>query len=135
VLEELGCDRKPTVTVFNKLDLLTDKTNLHVLSQRFDDHAVCSALTGEGLHSLDAKVLEVMEREMVETHLSIPAAEGKLLHYLYDGGDVLSHRIADGRHALHLRLKPARLAKAQSMCPDLKTEAGAHSSLDDQVLA
>lgn len=123
VLEELGCDRKPIVTVFNKLDLVRDETNLHILSQRFDDHVVCSALTGEGLDGLRAKVLEVIERGMIETHLSIPAAEGKLLHYFYDGGDVLAHRIVDGRHDLQLRLKPARLAKARAICQGLRTEA------------
>ncbi len=123
VLRELGCDSKPTITVFNKADLLEDQTNFHILAPRFRDHIVCSALKGEGLDGLEKKVLEVLEGDMVEAVLSFPVAEGKLLHYFYDGGEVLANEVHEGRLYLQVRLKPGRLAKAQSMCAELQLDS------------
>ncbi len=49
VLAELGCDKVPTLLVLNKLDRVTDRSYLDVLTKHHPKSVTISGLTGEGL--------------------------------------------------------------------------------------
>jgi GTPase len=63
VLQELGVASKPTVTVLNKIDRVKDTFRLRELVAQRPNHIYISALTGDGLPQLRAKIEQVLERE------------------------------------------------------------------------
>jgi GTPase len=63
VLEQLGMAGKPTVTVMNKSDRVKDTFRLRELVAQRPNHIYISALTGDGLPQLKAKIEQVLERE------------------------------------------------------------------------
>src|SRR5262249_21197927 len=63
VLHELGVDAKPTITVMNKSDRVKDTFRLRELVAQRPNHIYISALTGDGLPQLKAKIEQVLERE------------------------------------------------------------------------
>jgi GTP-binding protein HflX len=63
VLESLELAHKPTITVMNKSDQVKDTFRLRELVAHRPDHIYISALTGDGLPQLKAKIEQVLERE------------------------------------------------------------------------
>ena len=88
VLHEIKADKIPSLTVFNKVDLLSPEERA-VLARREPDAALFSARTGEGLERL----LELITAEASATDklvtLRVPYAEAALLHDIRTQGTVL----------------------------------------------
>jgi len=82
VLEELGCDKRPTILVLNKVDRVTDRSYLDVLKAHHPKAVAVSALTGEGLDDLRDAVIEVLSVDFAPAEVTTSAANGKVLAYL-----------------------------------------------------
>lgn len=101
VLRELGAADKPTITVLNKVDLIShDLDRMHELKSHFDERTVfISAVTGEGLDKLTGRLCEMMVDRVARITLRIPQArqdlvallhrEAKILTTVYEGNDVI----------------------------------------------
>ncbi|RKZ00947.1 MAG: GTPase HflX [Candidatus Hydrothermota bacterium] len=61
-LEEIGCGDKPLIRVFNKIDLLLDRTAIERLSSEYSDAVFVSARSGEGIEELK----EVIKNRLLE---------------------------------------------------------------------
>ncbi len=97
VLEELGADDRPMITVLNKIDRLSDSAVPELLAGTLSDARMVipiSAETGEGLDTFLCRVAEVLEerRSLVDVELMIPFAEAKMLDYLHRVGEVSDQR-------------------------------------------
>ncbi|MEQ1718736.1 MAG: GTPase HflX [Hyphomicrobium sp.] len=97
VLGDLGIDTLPAdshiLEVWNKTDLLTPErvSELQLEAARIEKHPVpVSAVTGAGLNALLAAIDDRLGRTDELIDCVIPAAEGRLLAYLYDNADVIS---------------------------------------------
>ncbi|KAA0675847.1 GTPase HflX [Roseomonas genomospecies 6] len=125
VLADLGIDAANdprVVEVLNKTDQMpaTARGALHMrlANQRMldgDERAVAvSALTGEGLDEL----MELLDRRMSAgrrvLELSVNLSDGRALAWLYEHGQVLDRRDADGQAHLHVALAPADAARFES---------------------
>jgi GTP-binding protein HflX len=96
VLEEIGAGDKPRLVVLNKIDLL-DRDERHELILRHPDAVMVSALTGEGLDDLRARVETAFEDTLAEVELLVPYAEGARLHELHEvAGDLVRTEREDG---------------------------------------
>jgi len=75
VLGELGVAGKPTIEVFNKIDLLNQE-EIERLKRQFPAAVFVSALTGEGIENLLAKIeAEVLSRDTLAfAHRSLKAS-------------------------------------------------------------
>jgi GTP-binding protein HflX len=106
VLEELGADDKPTLTVFNKLDRLPAQADEG--SGRlpwcvpWEESAGgeaplfgISALTGTGLAPLLAAIEHWVERGREKVHVDLPLGAGKLLAWLRRSGKVVEETYSD----------------------------------------
>ncbi len=95
VLEQLGAERKPRITVYNKLDRLDP--DRQATAQLTTDHvAFISALTGEGLAGLLDQVAGVLRRQMVPIDAVVPYARGELVARARAAGDVAQRFTAKG---------------------------------------
>jgi len=111
VLRELGCENKPMLMVFNKIDAVADESIVPLLLKQYKDGVVISAVTQRGIPSLKRKIIEVLEKGFVEIELSCKQQNGKLISYLHENAHVLDTR-SDNQHIiLHLLIDDTLLYK------------------------
>jgi GTP-binding protein HflX len=96
VLEEIGAGESPRLLVFNKADLLDDDERAEVLLGRSDAMLV-SALDGEGISELRARIETAFEETLREVELLVPYSDGARLHELHElAGELERTDRADG---------------------------------------
>ncbi|MDF2713838.1 MAG: GTP-binding protein HSR1-related protein [Paenibacillus sp.] len=107
VLQELGAQGKPTIAVFNKIDLLTG-THAELWTAEGDVIRV-SAFSETDLESLK---LSVQEKLMGDTkRFRIPADRGDLISLVYRVGDVLEQEVDGEEIRFDVRLKQLEFDK------------------------
>ena len=104
VLKELGALDKPMLMVFNKMDVLEDMLELPVFRQKYPDYVEVSALSGQGLDVLKARLLEVASENEVEIDVGIPQKEGKIVNYVYEHGEVMERKFEGNLVLLRVRM-------------------------------
>ena len=107
ILPEL--DRSKMVEVWNKIDLLDEDAKEVLLARAITDRAgnkplPVSAVTGEGIDALLAKVAQLVDAAGEEMDVVLEPQQGDLLAFLYSQGRVLD-RFEDEDGKVHLRVK------------------------------
>ena len=90
VLEEIGAQDKPVITVFNKIDKVDDRKELEVLIDSFENVVFISAKTNENLSHLNEKLEEFLRPSLVEIHVDIPINRMDLVNLIHKEGHVHS---------------------------------------------
>ncbi len=104
VLAELGIDvegERPIVEILNKIDLLEPAARNGLLARNAaapDGPVAISALTGEGLPALLARLERALNVAQVELAVNLDPTDGAGLAWLYQHARVLERR--DGRDAI-----------------------------------
>ncbi|MGA8172264.1 MAG: GTPase HflX [Methylocystis sp.] len=126
IIEELGLAgeyRKPTIEVWNKIDALDpERLEGMRLSARRDDDAerpmLVSALTGEGLEALLARVETLLAAGRVTLALTLDRADGEGLAWAYSHAEVLEREpLPEGDVRLLLRVAPERFGELARRFP------------------
>lgn len=106
VLQELGVDDYPILTVYNKIDRIDDPIQLAALRNDNRDAVLVSALSGEGIDSL----LQALQAQVstLATHrtLLIPHSRQDLIHRLHEAGAIESTKYLDEGALLETNLPP-----------------------------
>ncbi len=92
VLNELGAVEKPTLVVFNKIDLVPDPAILAGLNRHFPEAQFISVRTGEGMEALVHRLEEWVKNGASTWELRLPSNSAALLARLHREGRV--HDIA-----------------------------------------
>ena len=88
VLKELGALERPTLMVFNKVDLLEDEAHIQLFRSQYSDSLAISAQNGAGLEALKELLAERFSAQDVDVSLALSYQDGKALDYLYKHGEV-----------------------------------------------
>ncbi|MGA3244575.1 MAG: GTPase HflX [Bacteroidota bacterium] len=104
-LGELGADERPTLMVFNKIDLLFDRTILQTLATEYPDRVFISAARGINILGLKDEVLRLLETEFVEELFRIPQNQQKLISQLHSAGEVLDRTYEENDVILRMRIR------------------------------
>jgi GTP-binding protein HflX len=91
VLAEIGADELPRELVLNKIDAV-DSLRRRRLANRFPDALQVSALTGEGLDELRARLAERFADRFRDVRLLVPYEDGSRLADLYALGAPIEER-------------------------------------------
>jgi len=91
VLAEIGADELPVQLVLNKIDRV-DQVGRRRLENRFTDAPQVSAVTGEGLEELEARIAERFASRFETVRLLLPYDEGGRLSELYALGAPIDSR-------------------------------------------
>jgi GTP-binding protein HflX len=91
VLHEIGADDLPMELVMNKIDAV-DPMHRRRLANRYPDALQVSAVTGEGLDELRARIAERFAERFQAVRLLIPYDEGGKLNELYALGTPIEQR-------------------------------------------
>jgi GTP-binding protein HflX len=97
VLHEIGADELPRQLVLNKIDAV-DEVGRRRLENRYPEALQVSALSGEGLDELRARIAEHFAERFELVRLLVPYADGSRLNELYALGTPIEERedTADG---------------------------------------
>lgn len=112
VLSELGVApeaQDTMIEVWNKIDLLPEEQRVLVAERGTESAEIpVSALTGEGIEPLLARIDEALSRNFVDMMLDIEASDGAGLAWAYAHGDVLARtERKDGGITLRVTLPAA----------------------------
>ncbi len=88
VLEDLGAADKPTVTVFNKADLVEDQYVLRELVASTPNSVYISAKTAEGMPQLMDRVVHTLQSLLVSVSLRLPYDRSDIVAQCYEYGRV-----------------------------------------------
>ena len=91
VLGEIGADELPVEVVVNKIDAVDPLTRRR-LANRFPDAVFASALTGEGIDALRARIADRFADRFEPVRLLLPYDEGEKLAELYALGAPIEER-------------------------------------------
>ncbi len=91
VLHEIGADELPLELVVNKIDAV-DALHRRRLANRYPDALQISALTGEGLEDLRARIADLFADRFEPVRLLLPYDEGGRLNELYALGAPIDER-------------------------------------------
>lgn len=113
VLEEIGAADIPVLKVYNKLDLLEEKSpRIDRDEDGMPARVWVSAQTGEGLELLYDAISELLGEEVVHHRLMIQPQQGKLRALFYGSAAVLDEKISeDGSVCIELRMQRADFEK------------------------
>jgi GTP-binding protein HflX len=125
VLREIGADALPTETVVNKIDAVSELRRRR-LATRFPGSVQVSALTGEGLERLRARLAERFADRFEPVRLLLPYDEGGRLAELYALGAPIEER-EDRPEGVLVRAR-LPLRELRRFAPFLLADADAASS-------
>ncbi len=103
VLHEIGADDVPREVVLNKIDRV-DPLGRKRLTNRFPDSPQISAVTGEGLDELRARIAQRFGDRFEDVRLLLPYEEGGKLAELYELGAPIEER-EDSEHGVLVRAR------------------------------
>jgi GTP-binding protein HflX len=107
VLHEIGADDMPFELVFNKIDA-ADDARRRSLANRYPGSLHVSALTGEGLDELRARIADRFSERFESVRLLLPYKEGGKLNELYALGAPIEEREDTNEGVLVLARLPRR---------------------------
>lgn len=113
VLKKLEALDKPTLIVFNKMDLVSDPSTRLVLRHDFPGAVFVSLRTGEGLEELIEKIGEFVGGELARTQLLLPLERSDLLARIYRDGTVHHLTYQEDGILLEVTLPPRLARKVQ----------------------
>jgi GTP-binding protein HflX len=88
VLKEIGCQDKPMLYVFNKIDQAADLIELHSYVSQHGPAVMISAKTGVGLDQLKKLLLDNLPTANQVVRFKIPLEENQVLSLFYQAGMV-----------------------------------------------
>ncbi len=111
VLREIGADRIPQLTVFNKIDLVQQRARI----EREPNGAIAriwlSAASGEGVELLERALSEHFRRCRLQRRLELPPQAGRLRARIHERLQVVREQVSDaGGWCIELMLDPADFA-------------------------
>jgi GTP-binding protein HflX len=111
VLKELECDKKPTIMVLNKVDVLKDSSIITLFQNKYDNIVTISALTGQGLEKLKKEMVSFANKGCTEIKLECGVGDGRLLAYIYENGRVLNRTFTNSSVHFHIVIEEKNLSK------------------------
>ncbi|MBN1397055.1 MAG: GTPase HflX [Bacteroidetes bacterium] len=100
-LEDLGAGDTSTLVVFNKIDLLQDRSIIPALAEKFPNRVFISASRGINITGFKEEVVKMLEKEFTIEEVVLPDSRQKDIAQLYDIGEVLERTYEDE----HVRIK------------------------------
>lgn len=105
-LESLGAGEKPTITVFNKSDLVKDQYELRALVAATPNAVYLSASRKEGINHLMDRIVETIKTLVLTVDLAIPYSRSEVVALCYEYGVV--HSVDYQPEAIRVRAEIAK---------------------------
>ncbi len=114
VLEDLGAIETPMVFVLNKIDLVSDRSDVEAAAVELGGALLMSAKTGEGIDQLRAMIASLVDDPMASVTLEVPYDSMGVLSIDPDDGRVVDFQYEDDRVIARAELGPAALGRLKA---------------------
>ncbi len=95
VLEELGVEKKPVVTLLNKADKVPDELDVERIKRKFENPLVISALHKEGLGEVIDRIVQLMQKDMEDIELVLPQKHYEVVTAIREKGMIRREEFTD----------------------------------------
>jgi GTP-binding protein HflX len=89
-LKELDCQNKNIIRVFNKIDLVNEKSKIQYVRNKYNKNVIISAQRGINISGLQEKLIEEVEESFVEEKIELNLNESKKAATIHSLAKVLS---------------------------------------------
>lgn len=127
VLKDLEIDNRPTIVVFNKVDLLGDRQILQTLKHRFNRIVFTSATKGIGIETLREEISTLFSEAEVEEIITLPVDSSKFIAFLHETATVLEKTYTDGMVVVRFRTNSQNVLKIQTLLKNANENEDSHS--------
>jgi len=110
VLEQIGAHGIPQLLVLNKVDLL-DEDGRELTAERFPQGLLVSALGGDGIDALVARIEQTANAASAAMVVCIPFDQGALVRLAHERSTVIDERYTEDGAILHLRVPQAYVSR------------------------
>ncbi len=114
-LKDLGCDTKPQIKVFNKVDLISDKHIIDYAANKYPNSILLSAQRGMNINKLLEMLEDIYNKNFVENEIELHVAQSKLLSQIHSLADVLSIKYEDSTAKIEYRASVVNDSKIKSL--------------------
>lgn len=118
VLAEISCEEKPTLEVFNKVDIVKNIGDFEILQTLYPDAVSISARTGFGLDDLNRAVTAKYKGDELLIRVQGPQSNGKIQSFLRAYGLILNEQYKDTSVFIDARLGQNQLAELKRLQPE-----------------
>lgn len=115
VLDELGVHDKPLLYVFNKIDVLDDRSVMDEMKSDYPESVFISAERGMFLNRLVDEMREFIQEQVTELRVTVPINKTKVLSQMHELGNVVSIEYKDGQAIVDVRTNDANAARIERM--------------------
>lgn len=91
-LKSLNCDGKPQIKVFNKVDLLSDRSKIEYITNKYKDSVIISAERGINIRTLVSKILEIVGNNLVHENVVVKIENSKAIARIHSLAKVTSEK-------------------------------------------
>jgi GTP-binding protein HflX len=102
-LRELNSYGKTQIKIFNKIDLVRDKSKIGYIRNKYEDAVIISAAKGMNVIKLKDAITEVINRVYTEEKVDLDLSDSKTAAKIFSLADVISTDYDD--NSIHIRYK------------------------------
>jgi GTPase len=106
-LKDLDSLKKNQIKIFNKIDALKDRNKIDIISHRYPDSLFISAERGIGIPKLNAKLVDLYEKNYVEKSIKLQHSDSKIISKIYELAEVLDAAYEDDFVLIKYRVSSA----------------------------
>lgn len=105
-LKGMNCDKKTQVRVFNKIDLVKDKTKIDLARNRYENCVIISAGRGINISGLNELLKGQIENAFVEEDIDLEIKDSRLAAAIHTMAEVISKKYDE--ELVHIRYRTNR---------------------------
>ncbi len=115
VMKELSIDDRPVMIVFNKIDLVEDKSRLSELKEEFEGSFLISAQRGLFVEELRKEIIRFATEQNLTANIKVGLSDQKLLASIYQWARVLNREYEDGYVQLQILFPSTKQRKFKQL--------------------
>ncbi|MCZ7602928.1 MAG: GTPase HflX [Melioribacteraceae bacterium] len=119
-MKELGTDKKTQIRIFNKVDLITDKTKMDYVLNKFDNAILISAQKGINITKLRDKLLKIYEENFIEHVVELKNHHSKLVSQIHSLAEVVDVKYEDDVIIMKFRANKPTVNKISNLINEVK---------------
>jgi len=103
-LEEIGVQGKPTIMVFNKIDMLENRTIPGYLGGNYENAVFISATRSINMKSLEDKIIELLDAGIAEQTMTFGQDDYQIISQIHDMADILDKHYDGDKITIRFRI-------------------------------
>jgi len=114
-LKELGSDKKYQIKIFNKIDLVEDRSKISYVGNKYKNSVIISAERGINISSLKNMINQTIEESFVEEKIDLDLTDSKTAAKIHSLAEVLSTKYDDKEIHITFRTNRENADKIKKM--------------------